>query len=38
MKKDEKNTHLKTTWSAYQLRLISGEVWSSDGIIVAYLL
>ena len=33
-----KNTHLKTSWSAYQLRLICGEVWSSDVIIEAYLL
>ena len=36
--KDKKNTQLKTSWSAYQLRLICGEVWSSDVIIEAYLL
>lgn len=37
-KKNEENTHSKTTWSVYQLRLIDSEVWSSDEFIVAYLL
>ena len=37
-KKNEENTHSKTTWSVYQLRLIDSEVWSSGEFIVAYLL